>query len=67
MRGQSTFLIFLLFAIILYQTIIAQHNVTLSGYVKDAENGEALIGVNISMKKTQVNRMHAEHPFRLFS
>lgn len=52
MNFKRTFLIFLLFSII--QGIMAietAEKITLSGYVKDASNGEALIGATVYVKE----------------
>lgn len=53
MRYQlKTLLVFWLFFVVVCNKVNAQEKFTLSGYVRDAKSGEALIGVNIAVKGT---------------
>ena len=46
-------ILFLLLSVSSLSSIYAQQKVTLSGYIKDDDNGEALIGATVYIKETQ--------------
>jgi hypothetical protein len=50
-NSKSSSLLILLFLFLLPLFVTAQDKVTLSGYIKDAENGETLIGANVFVKE----------------
>lgn len=46
--------VFLFFFILCFINLAAQEKITISGYVKDAKNGEMLIGVTVFKKNSQI-------------
>ena len=45
------FTFFFFFLIFISSTVLAQNKLTINGYVKDASNGEALIGATVYVKE----------------
>ncbi|MDX2172596.1 MAG: TonB-dependent receptor [Bacteroidota bacterium] len=52
-----------LFNILLALSVIGQDKFTISGYIKDAKNGEALIGSTVSKKGTSIGASANEYGF----
>jgi len=48
------YFLFILASIFLFQIANSQTKYTISGYVKDAKNGEAFIGVTVYKKNSQL-------------
>ena len=57
--------LFILFAILSITHLHAQEKATVSGYLKDAKNGEALIGVTVYKKNSQIAT--SSNPYGFYS
>ena len=55
--------LFVLLCMLRFSPIVAQEKVTVSGYVKDAANGEELIGVTVTIQGTQNGTMTNAYGF----
>ena len=58
---KGSLLFFLFFC--LFTGLQAQEKVTISGYIKDAENGESLIGATVFIQETQSGTLSNEYGF----